>query len=89
MVIISPIHSLKILLEVRWLNQYYLFFSLITIPVYHSSEMAYVFGPAGGFGAGPLPPTLLTLSPIIQDYWISFATSLDPNDGKGSTRAFI
>ncbi len=24
-----------------------------------------------------------------MDYWISFATSLDPNDGKGSTRSYM
>ncbi|KAJ6535180.1 esterase 1 [Mycena sp. CBHHK59/15] len=51
--------------------------------VAHLSELPYVYGQitvaANGTGPG-------TLSEIMQDYWISFATSLDPNDGKGTTR---
>ncbi|KAJ7920678.1 Carboxylesterase [Mycena leptocephala] len=48
--------------------------------VAHLSELAYVYGDitiaANGTGPG-------TLSEIMQDYWLSFATSLNPNDGKG------
>ncbi|KAF7366360.1 Carboxylic ester hydrolase [Mycena sanguinolenta] len=51
--------------------------------VAHLSEIPYVYGDitiaANGTGPG-------TLSEIMQDYWLSFATSLDPNDGKGAPR---
>ncbi|KAF7342113.1 Carboxylic ester hydrolase [Mycena venus] len=51
--------------------------------VAHLSELAYVYGDitvaANGTGPG-------TLSEIMQDYWLSFATSLDPNDGMGAPR---
>jgi acetylcholinesterase len=53
--------------------------------VNHGSELPYIFGPGGG----PTSPSVLTFGPILQDYWISFATSLNPNDGKGATRALI
>ncbi|KAJ7248178.1 esterase 1 [Mycena haematopus] len=49
--------------------------------VAHLSEIPYVYGDitiaANGTGPG-------TLSEIMQDYWLSFADSLDPNDGKGA-----
>ncbi|KAJ6481879.1 extracellular triacylglycerol lipase precursor, partial [Mycena sanguinolenta] len=51
--------------------------------VAHLSEIPYVYGDitvaANGTGPG-------SLSEIMQDYWLSFATSLDPNDGKGAPR---
>ncbi|KAH9890363.1 esterase 1 [Cubamyces lactineus] len=47
--------------------------------VAHGSELSYVFGQPGNEPA-------TTLSSIMKDYWISFATSLDPNDGKGNSR---
>ncbi|KAJ6622814.1 extracellular triacylglycerol lipase precursor [Mycena sp. CBHHK59/15] len=51
--------------------------------VAHTDELPYVYGQitvaANGTGPG-------TLSKMMQDYWISFATSLDPNDGKGTHR---
>ncbi|KAF8178205.1 Alpha/Beta hydrolase protein [Mycena galopus ATCC 62051] len=51
--------------------------------VAHLSELPYVYGQitiaANGTGPG-------TLSEIMQDYWLSFADSLDPNDGKGAPR---
>ena len=31
-------------------------------------------------------PSALHLSSIMIDYWVSFATSLDPNDGHGNAR---
>ncbi|KAK7051308.1 hypothetical protein VNI00_004808 [Paramarasmius palmivorus] len=49
--------------------------------VYHSSVVNYVHG--------TLPdasPSDLEMSRLLIDYWISFATSLTPNDGKGATR---
>ncbi|KAI0330842.1 esterase 1 [Cubamyces sp. BRFM 1775] len=47
--------------------------------VAHGSELGYVFGQPGNEPAK-------TLSSVMKDYWISFATSLDPNDGKGNAR---
>ena len=45
----------------------------------HASEVAYVYGnPQNG-------PASVTLSQNMIDYWVSFATSLDPNDGHGNT----
>ncbi|KAF5333757.1 hypothetical protein D9758_016575 [Tetrapyrgos nigripes] len=49
--------------------------------VFHSSEVAYVYG-----GVENPTPSDATLSSNMMDYWISFATSLDPNDGKGLSR---
>ncbi|KAJ7231980.1 extracellular triacylglycerol lipase precursor [Mycena rebaudengoi] len=51
--------------------------------VAHLSEIPYVYGDitVGANGTGPGD-----LSKMMQDYWISFATSLDPNDGKGTRR---
>ncbi|THH14881.1 hypothetical protein EW146_g5513 [Bondarzewia mesenterica] len=48
--------------------------------VAHSSEGQYVYGQI------PANETAATLSSAIMDYWISFANSLDPNDGKGTQR---
>ncbi|KAF9470876.1 extracellular triacylglycerol lipase precursor [Pholiota conissans] len=52
-----------------------------SLGVTHSSELTYVFGPQT-FGSPASP----SLSAIMQDYWISFAVSLNPNDGKGFKR---
>lgn len=49
--------------------------------VAHGAELSYVFGAPGAAPAS-------TLSATMKDYWISFATSLDPNDGKGNDRAY-
>lgn len=49
--------------------------------VSHSVEIAYVFGSWLNAGPGSRP-----LSASIIDYWLSFAVSLDPNDGKGTER---
>ncbi|TFY71898.1 hypothetical protein EVG20_g1117 [Dentipellis fragilis] len=51
------------------------------VGVTHASEIRYVYGvpPAGNPGAA-------NLSLNMVDYWVSFATSLTPNDGKGSKR---
>ena len=45
----------------------------------HGSDKAYVYGiPENGVSSVVLRQTMI-------DYWVSFATSLDPNDGKGNT----
>ena len=53
----------------------------ILITVSHGSEVFFVYG---------APPdksvSALNLSRIMIDYWVSFATSLDPNDGLGDPR---
>lgn len=51
--------------------------------VFHGAEMAYLFKnlTAGG------PPKIARLSRAMLDYWISFAVSLTPNDGKGTRSA--
>ncbi|KAF5310340.1 hypothetical protein D9611_012068 [Ephemerocybe angulata] len=47
----------------------------------HSAEIAFVYGqtPASD-------PVAQNLSTVMMDYWISFAVSLNPNDGKGVKR---
>jgi len=47
----------------------------------HSAEIDYVFNTLVN-----KTPAALSLSENMQDYWISFATSLDPNDNHGNTR---
>ncbi|KAL1671468.1 Alpha/Beta hydrolase protein [Schizophyllum commune] len=49
--------------------------------VTHSSDVLYQFGTETA--ASPEDAALAT---SIMDYWLSFATSLDPNDGLGSQR---
>jgi len=49
--------------------------------VTHGAELKYVYG---GLADGTPPSMNLSISMI--DYWVSFATSLDPNDGHGSER---
>ena len=57
--------------------------SLLTIlsSVYHSSELLFVYG-----SPNDTSPAATSLSDVMLDYWISFATSLDPNDGLGNKR---
>ncbi|KAJ3802306.1 esterase 1 [Lentinula aff. detonsa] len=52
-----------------------------SIGVFHSSELAFVYGAPPNATA-----SAIALSTAMIDYWVSFATSLDPNDGKGSSR---
>ncbi|RXW11313.1 hypothetical protein EST38_g14542 [Candolleomyces aberdarensis] len=66
------------------------------IGVFHGSEIQFVFGQVPPTGPGNLPPLVPTYgnadeaarnaSTIMMDYWISFAVSLNPNDGKGIQR---
>ncbi|KAJ7053417.1 extracellular triacylglycerol lipase precursor [Mycena amicta] len=47
--------------------------------VTHGSELTYLYGPPSDQSASSL-----ALSSILVDYWVSFATSLTPNDGLGT-----
>ncbi|SJK98002.1 uncharacterized protein ARMOST_01258 [Armillaria ostoyae] len=49
----------------------------------HTSELDFVYG-----SLGTLNETVSSnvLSEMMIDYWVSFATSLDPNDGLGTSR---
>ncbi|KAJ7615647.1 extracellular triacylglycerol lipase precursor [Mycena polygramma] len=49
--------------------------------VSHGAEIVYVYGAP----SDPSPSSIL-VSQLMQNYWISFATSLDPNDGLGLSR---
>ncbi|KAK0460687.1 extracellular triacylglycerol lipase precursor [Desarmillaria tabescens] len=51
--------------------------------VYHGSELPFVYG---ALGSPNEPASANALSVAMIDYWVSFATSLDPNDGRGSSR---
>ncbi|KAF5319137.1 hypothetical protein D9758_018624 [Tetrapyrgos nigripes] len=58
-----------------------------SLGVTHSSEIFYVFGTlAERPEVKQVTPTAAKLSDMMMDYWISFANTLNPNDGKGSTR---
>ncbi|KIJ47803.1 hypothetical protein M422DRAFT_163417 [Sphaerobolus stellatus SS14] len=49
--------------------------------VTHTSEIPYVYGTLKN-----ITDTAVSLSQMMQDYWISFTVSLNPNDGKGGKR---
>jgi carboxylesterase type B len=51
--------------------------------VFHSAEIPYLFGNISTTGT----PKAANLSRRMLDYWISFAVSLTPNDGKGTSSA--
>ncbi|KAJ7023146.1 extracellular triacylglycerol lipase precursor [Mycena alexandri] len=54
----------------------------------HATELSYVYGvPIVDFVGPASPEAFEALSPVIMDYWLSFASALDPNDGKGVERA--
>ncbi|KAJ7579028.1 esterase 1 [Mycena floridula] len=50
----------------------------------HTSEIPFVYGSIAANASAPA--SARQLSTMMTDYWISFATSLDPNDGKGLRR---
>ncbi|KAF8154292.1 esterase 1 [Crassisporium funariophilum] len=52
-----------------------------SLGITHSSEIFYVFNTLA-----KITPTAVALSSVMQDYWISFATNLDPNDNHGNKR---
>lgn len=56
---------------------------LMYYEVSHGLEVLYVYGAVDLL---PASPSTIKLSGQMIDYWISFATSLDPNDGHGSDR---
>ncbi|KAJ7727778.1 extracellular triacylglycerol lipase precursor [Mycena metata] len=49
----------------------------------HTAELVYIYNLTAAFQR---PASAMGLSIQMVDYWISFATSLDPNDGLGSVR---
>ncbi|KAG7445244.1 esterase 1 [Guyanagaster necrorhizus] len=51
--------------------------------VSHGSEIPFVYGTLGSLNE---TAAANELSVMMIDYWVSFATSLDPNDGHGSSR---
>lgn len=59
-------------------SDFRVFFSWL---VTHGTEMVYVFGAFENLTT----PAQVTLSKNIIDYWVSFVTSLDPNDAHGNT----
>ncbi|ESK87001.1 extracellular triacylglycerol lipase precursor [Moniliophthora roreri MCA 2997] len=60
-----------------------------SLGVPHASEIAYIFGTLSAENrTGIVSSTAADLSRDMMDYWLSFANSLDPNDGKGSERPY-
>jgi hypothetical protein len=67
--------------------------------VAHGSEIQFVFGQVPPTSPDNLPPFLpqygnadeasRNVSTIMMDYWISFAVTLNPNDGKGVQRQLL
>ena len=53
----------------------------VVLQVYHASEIPFVYGNPSDASA-----SASFLSDVMLDYWISFATSLNPNDGLGNKR---
>ncbi|KAJ6484385.1 extracellular triacylglycerol lipase precursor [Mycena vitilis] len=51
--------------------------------VAHTAELIYLYGLEKPFG---LSPAASALGTQMIDYWVSYATSLNPNDGLGSAR---
>ena len=54
--------------------------SLTLLSVSHSSEIPYVYGETA---LTSNDPEVRIVSSAMLDYWLSFAVSLTPNDGKG------
>ena len=50
--------------------------------VCHASELTYVYGLEA---ANNLSPSVRLLSLAMLDYWLSFAVTQTPNDGKGQS----
>ncbi|KAL0567356.1 hypothetical protein V5O48_014641 [Marasmius crinis-equi] len=58
-----------------------------SLGVPHASEIFYVFGTLEDeLGPGKVTTNALELSQTVMDYWISFAVSGNPNDGRGEAR---
>ncbi|KAJ7131214.1 esterase 1 [Mycena epipterygia] len=52
-----------------------------SLGVFHGSEVAFVYGAPSDTSS-----SALLISRVMVDYWVSFATSLTPNDGLGIPR---
>jgi carboxylesterase type B len=57
-------------------------YRLLMHPVTHGTDLAFLYGHL----YGAVSPALDTFITQMIDYWVSFATSLTPNDGRGSQR---
>ncbi|KAJ7590024.1 esterase 1 [Mycena floridula] len=53
--------------------------------VAHGNDLFYLFGWLPLFNG---TQESIEFAQVMRDYWISFATSLDPNDGRGTTRPY-
>ncbi|KAK0447147.1 extracellular triacylglycerol lipase precursor [Armillaria borealis] len=51
----------------------------------HGSEIPFIYGT---LNSSAEPESSILLGEMMVDYWVSFATSLDPNDGLGISRPF-
>ncbi|KAK0205564.1 esterase 1 [Desarmillaria ectypa] len=51
----------------------------------HGSEIPFIYRT---LNSSTEPESSILLSEMMVDYWVSFATSLDPNDGLGMSRPF-
>ncbi|KAK0460618.1 extracellular triacylglycerol lipase precursor [Desarmillaria tabescens] len=49
----------------------------------HGSEIEFIYGQ---LDSSSEPASSISLAEMMVDYWVSFATSLDPNDGLGTSR---
>ncbi len=49
----------------------------------HGSEILFIYGT---LNSSTEPESSILLGEMMVDYWVSFATSLDPNDGLGMSR---
>lgn len=56
---------------------------MVSVP--HTSELDFVYGSLGTLNESV---SSNVLSEMMIDYWVLFATSLDPNDGLGTSRKF-
>jgi acetylcholinesterase len=56
-----------------------------SLGVTHTMELPYLFG---DLAKKNVPSNTAWLSRVMLDYWISFAVSLTPNDGKGTNSMF-
>ncbi|KAG7445319.1 alpha/beta-hydrolase [Guyanagaster necrorhizus] len=51
--------------------------------VTHSAELEFIYGE---LDSSTEPASSILLGEMMVDYWVSFSTSLDPNDGLGTSR---
>lgn len=75
----SPQVPLEVRASLRTVYKIYGHSSSDSCSVTHASEVFFVYG-----SPDAATPSSIALSSTMQDYWISFAVTLDPNDGKGN-----